>query len=86
MAFEQLEISDSIQVLTPDKYIGASSAFLTLEKGDVRYTYDGTTPTSTFGHYLLVGDNITLKNESQIKSFKAVRIANGNGLISVTYE
>jgi hypothetical protein len=90
--FEQLTVSTSVQVLTPSKYMdsltsgGACNAYLTIENGDVRYTYDGTTPTSTVGHILQAGGSIVLSGQNQIGSFKCFRIGAVNAVLSITYE
>lgn len=48
--------------------------FCTLETDQIRFTLDGTTPTSLIGHLLEAGQNLTLKNPSDIKNFKAIKV------------
>jgi hypothetical protein len=48
--------------------------FCTLETDQIRFTLDGTTPTNLIGHLLEVGQNLTLKNPSDIKNFRAIKV------------
>ena len=92
IAFEQLSVTTSVQTLTPSKYQpsnvsgGASEAFLTLESGDIRYTYDGTTPSSTVGHLLKDGGVLVLKGQQQMSTFKCYQTGASGSTITVTYE
>ena len=91
-SFEQLIVTTAVQVLTPTKYAGsdpfeeASTAFLSLDGGDIRYTYDGTTPSATVGHILSNGGALVLTGQNQIKQFKCFKYGNDNSTISITYE
>ena len=92
-SFEQLSVTTSVQVLTPSKYKdsdtsgGASSAYLTIESGDIRFTYDGTTPTATVGHKLINGSTLILTGQNQMSAFKCFQSFGSTGsTISVTYE
>jgi len=51
----------------------AEVAFMTLEGANIRFTVDGTTPTTTKGHQLVNGQNLTLSNSSDIGNFRAIR-------------
>jgi hypothetical protein len=90
--FEQLTVADSVQVLTPTKYKesstsgGASSAFLTSEDAQIRYRYDGGTPTSTVGHVLENGSILVLNGQNQMENFKCIRTGSTSAIISITYE
>ena len=91
-AFEQLTVADSVQVLTPSYYQdsstsgGASSAFLTSEDAQIRYRYDGGTPTSTVGHILDYGSILVLHGQNQMSNFKCIRTGSASAKIAVTYE
>ena len=91
-AFEQLTVANSVQVLTPANYKdgdtsgGAESAFITLETGQIRYRYDGGTPSSTVGHILDVGGILVLNGQNQMAAFKCIRTGSTSGVISVTFE
>lgn len=90
-AFEQLTVTNSVQVLTPAKYKdsttsgGASSAFLTNDGSAIRYTYDGTTPSTTVGHKLSDGGILILAGQNQMSQFKCFRVSS-DSIISITYE
>lgn len=89
---ETLTVADSVQVLTPTKYKdsvtsgGATDAFITLEQGQIRYYYDGTSPTSTTGHILDIGGSLVLRGQNQMSQFKCIRTGTTSGIITVTYE
>lgn len=92
-AFETLTVADSVQVLTPSKYKdsatsgGASAAFITLETGSIRYTYDNvTTPTTSVGHLLTAGGSLVLLGQNQMSNFKCIRATGTSGVITTTYE
>lgn len=93
-SFEQLTITNAVQVLTPSKYAptgaentgGASSAFLTNYGAAILYTYEGTTPSATVGHVLPDGGMLVLTGQNQMSQFKCFRQASTDSLISVTYE
>lgn len=89
--FEQLTVSSSVQVLTPAKYMaadmsgGAQEAFITNYGNSLRYTYDGTTPSSTIGHVLPDQGVLVLRGQQQMKNFKCIRVS-ADSEISITYE
>ena len=90
-AFEQLTVTNAVQVLTPSKYKdsstsgGACAAFLTNDGAAIRYTYDGTTPSATVGHKLADGGILVLNGQNQMASFKSFRVSS-DSQITVTYE
>lgn len=92
--FEQLTISTAALSLTATEYTVDSSgtgekakrAIITVEDAQIRYTYDGTTPTSTVGHALNPFDVLTLVGSDNISNFKAIRKGSTNAKISITYE
>lgn len=63
-------------------------AFCTLDAstGPIRFTYDGTTPTTTVGHILTAGNSITVEGEADIANFRAIRTTDTSGTLIVTYE
>lgn len=101
-AHEQLAIDDTVggKVLTASKYqktitgvapnvdrlVGAQRAVITTEDQSMRYTYDGTAPTTTVGHLATAGTIITLNGYDNIANFKAIRTGGSSAEINVTYE
>jgi hypothetical protein len=91
-SFEQLAVTTSVQILTPSKFAGsvgyeaASSAYLTLHGGDIRYTYDGTTPSATVGHILTDGSSLVLLGQNQMEQFKCYQYGSSGSTLSITYE
>jgi len=90
-AFEQLTVTNAVQVLTPGKYKdsttngGASAAFITNDGNTIRYTYDGTTPSATVGHKLADGGILVLAGQNQMSQFKCFRVS-ADSEITITYE
>lgn len=63
----------------------AERALITVETDQIRWTYDGTAPTSTVGHLAEAGDAIELLGYENIVKFRAIRVTN-NATIRVTYD
>jgi hypothetical protein len=91
---ETLTVSTTVQVLSKSKYqtapesmIGAISALITIEDGDIRYTVDGTDPDNgtKHGHVWFAGTPLTLEGQSLIKNFKAIRAGANDASIFVSY-
>ena len=77
--------------LTASKYRPTSSpqaetAFITVENGPMRYTYNGTAPTSTLGHKASNGTILVLKGQHQMDTFRAIRTGSTDATLRVTYE
>ena len=64
----------------------AVRVLITVETAEIRYTYNGTAPTTTVGHILNVDDALTLYGQPSIDRFKAIRTGATSGTIKVTYE
>lgn len=62
------------------------AVFCTLETDDIRFTLDGsTTPSSTTGHRLYAGENLTLTNANDIANFKCIKVTT-NASLRVTFK
>ena len=61
-----------------------AAAMITVESADIRYTVDGTTPTSTVGHLALPGAIIELKDRGEVSNFLAIRTGGVSATIHVT--
>ena len=90
--FEQLTVTNDIKILTASKYKdvdttgGASAALLTNDGADIRYTYDGTTPSATVGHLLPDKGILTLIGQNQMSQLQAFRAGGTDSIITITYE
>lgn len=60
--------------------------FCTLETGPIRFTLDGTAPTTTTGHLMNAGDTLTIRNAFDIQNFRAIRTTATSGELFVTYK
>jgi len=59
--------------------------FCTLETDQIRFTLDGSVPSATSLHLLEVGQNLTIKNPSDIAGFRAHRVTSDASL-KVTFK
>ena len=78
------EHGSQIEVLHPNE------ALITVETADIRWTCDGTTPTTTattaVGHLTAFGDSIALIGYHNIKNFKAINAVGSSGsTLRITY-
>lgn len=65
---------------------GAVRAVLTLETAQIRWTYDGTAPTTTVGHLMETGEKVALTGAETIARFRAIRTGGTSGVLHITYE
>ena len=84
-AHESITVADSSIGLTASTYGQSRAAFLTLETAQIRWTVDGTTPTTTVGHVANPNDTLTLKSSNQIARFRAIRTGGTSGTLKVSY-
>ncbi len=90
IGFEQLPVTGSVTVMTPTKITPpgqaqAQSAGCRLETAQVRWTIDGTTPTSTVGTLLEVGDWLPISGHDALVKFQAIRTGSTSGQLDCTY-
>ena len=65
----------------------AQRVILTLETNDIRYTTDGTAPTTSLGHLMSAGDVVILQGQPTIDNFRAINAAGGSsGTFRCTFE
>ena len=58
----------------------ARTVFCRLETAQIRWTIDGTAPTSSVGTLLEVGETLTISNPGDIKNFRAIRTGSSGSL------
>lgn len=90
-AAEASIISTAVKVLSPEVYAPpgaphAQGGFLTVETGNIRFTYHGEDPTADSGHLLLSGSTLRLEGIRTISNFRATRSGPVDATIRVTYE
>lgn len=86
-AFETITVSNAVKTLTASKYgDSVKRAVITIQNAQLRYNYNGSTPTATVGHAVNPFDVIVLIGTSNIQNFKAIRKGTTDSVISVTYE
>ena len=87
-AYEAITVADAVVGLTAATYTQtgyAVQAFITLESAQIRWRIDGTDPTSSEGHLLEIGQNLTLNDSQAVKNFRAIRTGSSSGVMKVTY-
>lgn len=62
-----------------------TKAFITVETAQIRFTIDGTAPTTTVGHLLNIGDILELDSAEDIAAFRAIRTGTASATIHCTY-
>lgn len=91
VAFEQITVANTaigFTAATIDQGGGhpqVSIASCRLETAQVRFTVDGTTPTSTVGTLLEIGDWLTLTSPDLVRNFRAIRTGATSGQLNCTY-
>lgn len=93
--FEELTVDDSSSWFQRGKIkpssgpyadLSAQAGLVSLEGGDIRFRLDGNAPpTSTNGHYMTSGDTFLLIGTQALLQFRAIRVGEENGLLTITY-
>jgi len=87
--YESVTVSSTAVGLTASKFNAYAAyevkAFMTLEGAQIRWRIDGTNPTSTEGHLLEAGQNLTIEGYKNLSQFKAIRTGTSDGVLKVTY-
>lgn len=63
----------------------STKAFITVETAQIRFTIDGTAPTTTAGHLADDGDTIVLDSAEDIAAFRAIRTGAVSATLHCTY-
>ncbi len=90
LAFEQITVAGTAIGFTSTKITPAGApqqpdtAVCRLETAQIRYTIDGTTPTSTVGTLLETGDTIAVYGHDVLVRFRAIRTGS-SGQLNCTY-
>ena len=70
---------------TGAKITGQTKAFVTVETAQIRFTLDGTAPTTAVGHLLEIGDILKLDSTADLASFRAIRTGAVSASLQCTY-
>ena len=60
-------------------------AFITVESNPIRFTVDGTLPTSSVGILLGAGDTLELESREEVFEFQAIRSSGVDSILSITF-
>lgn len=88
--FETITVSTSAIGLTPTKVDPGTSqkrkrAFISVENNRIRFTFDGTTPTSTVGHILVPTQTFLFEGFYQLNQLQFIRVDSADAIIQVSY-
>lgn len=85
-AYEALTVDNTVGGVgfTASTYDKAYYAIGRLESGQIRFTVDGTAPTTTVGTLLEVGEILEL-NANELRGFKAIRTGGVSGSLRTTF-
>lgn len=71
--------------ITPVGQPQAQYASCRLETAEIRYTLDGTAPTTTVGTLLEIGDTLPIAGHDRLFKFRAIRTGATSGVLDCTY-
>lgn len=88
--FEQVVVANTAIGLTAARFapvsgVQSQTATCRLELAEVRFTLDGTVPTTTVGTLLEVGDWLTITGIDNMRSFSAIRTTAVSGQLDCNY-
>jgi hypothetical protein len=87
VGYESITVADTAIGLSVTSGGGSviSSVVCTLETAQVRFRTDGTNPTTTEGHLLETGQQLTLADQTSVIKFKAIRTGAVSGVLKCSY-
>jgi len=89
-AYESITVGTTAVGLTTSVYKSdtgtAARAIITVETDQVRYRYDGTSPTSTEGHLLNATDTLLVVGRGNLDRIRFIRAGADDATIRVSYE
>ena len=71
-----------VTLTIPSRAVGANCR---LETAQIRFTLDGTAPTTTVGTLLEIGEILDLHGQDELNGFKAIRTGGTSGTLQVEY-
>lgn len=91
VGFEQVTVANAAIGLTTSKILQGSGhpqanyGECRLETAEIRYTIDGTTPTTTVGTVMEPGDILQFLSSTDLLAFRAIRTGGTSGLLDCHY-
>lgn len=82
---QALTVDDTAGGVTLTVPSAAIAAYCRLETAQIRYTLDGTAPTTTVGWLLEIGETLELESRAELEGFKAIRTGGTSGTLEVEY-
>jgi len=83
--FEEITVGSSVKTLTAATYGTLNRALITIADANMRFTVDGTTPTTNTGHILYDGDELKLTSAQEVAGFQAIRDDSTDVELSASY-
>ena len=71
--------------ISPERRTKPDKAVFVVETAQIRFTVDGSTPTTTVGFLAQIGDIVTINGEGDIKNFRAIRTGATDATIQPVY-
>ena len=91
LAFEQITVAGTAIGFTAATinigagHMQAETAICRLETAQIRFAYDGTTPTTTVGTLWEVGEERQFNGHQILRNFRAIRTGGSSGQLDCTY-
>jgi len=79
------DIGFTSAIISPERRTKPYKAIFVVEAAAIRFTVDGSTPTSTVGFLVEIGDIVTINGEGDIKKFRAIRTGGTDAIIQPIY-
>lgn len=85
--YEAVTVDDTAGgvALTSAEYGTCLLAYISVETAPIRFTIDGTAPTTSVGHLVTPGNDIVLTSNEDIAAFRAIRTGAVSAVIQCTY-
>ena len=71
--------------INPERRIKPIKAIFVVEAAQIRFTVDGSTPTSSVGFLAEIGDIVTINGEHDVEKFRAIRTGATDATIQPIY-
>ena len=78
-------VGSSVVTLTSSVYGTLNQAVLSVAGANIRFTVDGTTPTTSVGHILYDQDEVELESAEEVIGFQAIRDDSTDAELACSY-